>query len=257
MESIRTGRKYFLKFNKLTEARAFHFSSTNQGWGGNGKSRFTGEQPETYGPFRKELANALKLKSGQLVFPRQIHGDRIGIIDQASTSLEFPDTDALVTNQPGVCICVQTADCVPILMFDPVQNVVAAVHAGWRGTVSKIVSKTIHKMQIHFDSEPEDLVVGIGPSISPHVYEVGDEVIDQVRENFDDHRKLLIPSLNYNKAFFDLWGANKSLLLTAGVPEEQIEIMGFCSFSHPSLFYSARRDGANTGRMVSGLLLEK
>jgi hypothetical protein len=257
MEIIRAGGKYFLRFNKLAEAGAFHFSSTNQGWGGNGKSRFTGDQEATYGPFRKELAFALRMRPGQFVFPRQVHGDRIGIIDQASTSFEFPGTDALITNQPGVCICVQTADCVPILMFDPVQKVVAAVHAGWRGTASKIVSKTIHKMQIHFDSEPEDVVVGIGPSISPHVYEVGEEVIDQVRENFEDHRKLLIPSLNESRAFFDLWGANKSLLLAAGVPEEQIEIMGFCSYSHASLFYSARRDGVDTGRMVNGILVEK
>ena len=112
-------------------------------------------------------------------------------------------------------------------------------------------------MQHHFDSVPEDILAGIGPSIHLHAYEVGQEVIQAVRESFDNHRELLKTSLEEGKAYFDLWEANKSLLLAAGVPEDQIEVMGFCSFSHEELFYSARRDGVDTGRMVSGLMLQK
>ena len=255
MESIRVGEKLFLKFDKLTAAGVFHFSSTKTGWGSDGKSRFTGDRPETYRSFRKELAQSLKIDQQQFVFPRQIHGDRIEIIDTPVMPDAVPDTDALITNLPGVCLGVQTADCVPILLYDPVRKLVAAIHAGWRGTVSKIVSKTVNKMQMYFDSEPENLLAGIGPSISPYLYEVGEDVIVQVRENFEDYRQLLIPSLTENKAFLNLWEANKNLLIMAGVPEQKIEIMGFCTYSHDSLFFSARRDGADTGRMASGIML--
>lgn len=254
MNNTRVGEKYFLKFSKLTEAGVFHFTSTKQGWGKDGKSRFTGDSPELFHTYRQELALALKMDTAQFVFPRQVHGDRVEVVRNPAGP-DIPATDALVTNVPGICVCVQTADCVPVLLFDPVQKVVAAVHAGWRGTVSKIVAKTIHCMQLYFDSEPEDLWAGIGPSIHSHVYEVGNEVIDQVRSNFDNHRSLLIPSVNDNKACFDLWEANRQIMISAGLHEERIEVMGYCSYSHDSLFYSARRDGPDTGRMVTGIML--
>ncbi len=248
--------KIFYQFNLLDVPGLVHFTSSRPGWGGNGKSRFTGDEPEVYQLFRDELARGLKILPSQLVFPRQVHGSKIEVVTEPVTG-DIAGTDALITQQPNLCICVQTADCVPVLLFDPVQQVIAAVHAGWRGTVSQLVSKTVHAMQLHFDSAPEDLVAGIGPSIHLHAYEVGQEVIQAVRESFDNHRQLLKPAVEEGKAYFDLWEANKSLLLAAGVPEEQIEVMGFCSYSHKELFYSARRDGADTGRMVSGLMLQK
>ena len=255
MENIQSGGKSFLKFNNLSGSGVFHFTSTKDGWGKNGKSRFTGNQPEIYQSFRQELALSLKIDQNQFIFPRQVHGNHIEIIDQPTNAPDIPDTDALITNQPGICICVQTADCVPILIFDPVRKIAAAVHAGWRGTVNKIVSKTIFSMQRNFDSIPEDLLVGIGPSIHLHAYEVGKEVINPVREKFANYRQLLKFSTNSDKAYFDLWEANKTLLLATGVPEENIEILGFCSYSHEALFFSARRDGQDTGRMVSGIML--
>lgn len=256
MKKFEVHGKMFYQFNGLDLPGVVQFTSTKQGWGGDGKSRFTGDQPETYQSFRGELARGLKIRPSQLVFPRQVHGSKIEVVN-GPVAGDITDTDALITNQANLCICVQTADCVPVLLFDPEQQVIAAVHAGWRGTVSQIVSKTVHAMQLYFDSAPEDIVAGIGPSIHLHAYEVGEEVIQAVRENFDNHRQLLKPSVEEGKAYFDLWEANKSLLIAAGVPDEQIEIMGFCSFSHEQLFYSARRDGVDTGRMVSGLMLQK
>lgn len=111
-------------------------------------------------------------------------------------------------------------------------------------------------MQLHFDPSPNDIIAGIGPSIHFQAYEVGQDVINLVRENFATQCNLLKPGQTETKAFFDLWEANKSLLIEAGVSEDQIEIMGMCSYSHESHFYSARRDGADTGRMVSGIMLE-
>ncbi|MDP2113024.1 MAG: peptidoglycan editing factor PgeF, partial [Bacteroidota bacterium] len=163
--------------------------------------------------------------------------------------------DALITNEPGLFICVQTADCVPILLFDPQKKVVAAIHAGWRGTVSKIAQKTIQQMTEKFSCQPTDILAGIGPSIHMHAYEVGPEVVEAVKANFSNSPALLKPSLNEGNAYFDLWEANQTVLLEAGIPEENIELMGLCSFEQADLFYSARRDGADTGRMVSGIRL--
>lgn len=255
MEYIQSGEKSFLKFNNLSEAGVFHFTSTRGGWGKDGNARFTGDHPDEYQTFRKELASSFKFDQQHFIFPRQVHGNHIEIIDGSSETSTIPETDALITNQPNICICVQTADCVPILIYDPVQKVAGAVHSGWRGTVNKLVSKTIHKMEISFDSLPEDLLIGIGPSIHLHAYEVGKEVINPVREKFANYKQLLKPSPKEGKAYFDLWEANRTLLLNTGVQPENIEIMGFCSYSHEPLFYSARRDGARTGRMVSGIML--
>ncbi len=257
MKNFKAGGKDFLKFTNLTRAGIFHFISTRKGWGHDMKTRFTGNQPGIYQQYRKELANALQVNPQNFVFPRQIHSDHIALIDNPVDFNEIQETDAIITNQPGMCICVQTADCVPLLLYDPHHRVVAAVHAGWRGTVNKIIAKTIHQMQLHFDSEPDELVTGIGPSIHLHAYEVGPDVISAVRDAFPDHRELLKPSLNGEKAFFDLWNANKVLMIESGMKEEHIEIMGMCSYSHEELFYSYRRDGADTGRMVSGIMLRE
>ena len=255
MKILQADQKTFLKFNNLSRPDILHFTSTRQGWGQDGKSRFTGDRPEMYLPFRQELALSLKVGLDHLVFPRQVHGQRVVVVNKPILQADIPETDALMTNQPGLCICVQTADCVPVLLFDPVQRVIAAIHAGWRGTVGKIVAETIHSMQRHFRSSPENILAGIGPSIHLHAYEVGEEVIDAVRGRFANHRALLKPANDPHKAFFDLWEANRTVMTEAGVPGKNIELMGYCSFSHEPLFFSARREGAQTGRMVSGIML--
>jgi len=169
--------------------------------------------------------------------------------------IPLADTDALITNQPGLFVCVQTADCVPVLLYDPQKKVVAAIHAGWKGTVSKIVLKTVQKMTNQFGCQPSDIMAGIGPSIHMHAYEVGPEVVEAIVANFSNSPALLKPSINAGRAYLDLWEANQTALMEAGIPEENIEVMGLCSFEHADLFYSARRDGADTGRMVSGIRL--
>ncbi len=255
MNQIQYGQKIFLKFEGLTKAGVFHFSSTKQGWGSDGKSRFTGDDLSVYEPFRKELAQALHVNPQQFVFPRQVHGDRVEIVNEPMASADIPDTDALITNMPGICICVQTADCVPILLFDPKQKVVAAIHAGWRGAVNKIVEKTIQRMQQHFGSEPKNILAGIGPSISSDVYEVSEDVIHLIRQNFSNHDQLLTTSSNTNKLLLNLWEANKTILEDVGLCENKIEVLGCCTYTDSYACYSARRDGAETGRMVTGIML--
>ena len=255
MRKLIQGRLSVFKFESFKKYKDItHFITTKEGWVSGSKSRFTGDKESEYREFRKELAISCETDARQFVFPRQTHSDNVVVVTSENENT-ISDTDALITNEPGLFICVQTADCVPILLYDPQKKVVATIHAGWKGTISKIAQKTIQKMTDQFGCQSSDIVAGIGPSIHMHAYEIGPEVVDAVRANFSNSPALLKPSMNSGRAYFDLWEANQTVLTEAGIQEENIEVIGLCSFEHADLFYSARRDGADTGRMVSGIRL--
>jgi polyphenol oxidase len=228
------------------------FTSTKQSFRTE-KTRFTGDSPEIYTENRQQLAEKLGVEPEKLIFPRQTHTDCVAEVD-GIPDCEITETDALVTNLKGICICVQTADCVPILMFDSEKKVIAAVHAGWRGTVKKIAVATVQKMTAKFGSDPANIIAAIGPSISPAIYEVGDEVTDAVLRSIPNARKA-IHQKPTGKNHVDLWEANRQVLLLAGLRTENIEILGECSFSENGKYFSARKEGADTGRLVSGIML--
>jgi YfiH family protein len=256
MRKMLQGKLSVFKFESFKKYKNIaHFVTTKEGWVSGNKPRFTGDSEAIYSGFRKELAVSCELDAGQFVFPRQTHSDRIVVVTSENFTNTIDDTDALITNETGIFICVQTADCVPILLFDPVKKVVAAIHAGWKGTISKIAKKTVQQMTEKFGCNPADIVAGIGPSIHIHAYEVGPEVVEAVEASFSNSPALLKPSMNEGRAYFDLWEANQTVLLESGIQEENIELMGLCSFEQADLFYSARRDGTDTGRMVSGIRL--
>jgi polyphenol oxidase len=218
----------------------------------------SGDRRENVVKNRELLCNALEIASDRFVFPKQTHTATVKIISesflvasQEEKRTYLQDTDALITDLSGVCIAVKTADCVPVLLFDPKQKVIAAIHAGWRGTAQKIVVETINQMGQVFGSLPEDLIAAIGPSISPEVYEVGAEVYSQFEAPFCH------PTIPYqsDKRLLDLWNANQDQLLKAGIPLNHIEVAQICTLSDPERFFSARRDGAKTGRMGSGIML--
>jgi polyphenol oxidase len=168
---------------------------------------------------------------------------------------ELKETDALITNQSGICICVQTADCVPVIIYDSAQQIISVVHSGWRGTVNKIVEKTVQKMIDNYGSNAKNMYAAIGPSIGPNAYEVGNEVVEMVKQNFTHSEKLLTMN-NSGKFHFNLWEANKQLLQASQVPSDNIEILGECSFELADKYFSARRDGIETGRMVTGIYMK-
>ena len=215
--------------------------------------RFTGEPKTEVVQNRKLLASVLGIQPEQLVFPRQTHTNCVVEVEIIPEN-EISETDALVTSQPGICLCVQTADCVPVLLFDPVNRVVAAVHAGWRGTVKKIAVAAVLKMQKKYHSSPQNILAVIGPSIGPEVYEVGDEVVDEVRKNVPFPEKTLQKNAS-GKFHFNLWEANRQVLLAAGLKEQNIEMTEECTFQKENKYYSARREGVETGRIVSGIML--
>lgn len=250
------GKLSVFKFESFRKYKNIvHFVTTNEGWISGNKPRFTGDREVDYSPFRKELALSCQWDAERYIFARQTHSDHVAVVTSENRSATFPDTDALITNEPGLFVCIQTADCVPILLFDPQKKVVAAIHAGWRGTVSKIAKKAVQQMIQTFGCDPVNIMAGIGPSIHIHAYEVGREVAEAVEANFTNSSALLKPSLNEGKAYFDLWEANQTVLMESGLREENIEVMGLCTFEHADLFYSARRQGMDTGRMVSGIRL--
>ena len=197
----------------------------------------------------------LRIDPGQLVFPRQTHSDHVAVVSRIPES-ELTDTDALVTDRPGICICIQTADCVPVLLFDPVSQAIGAIHAGWRGTVKKIAGEAISKMTRHYGSDPGKIVAAIGPSISRVVYEVGADVVTAFQEVFPDCGKFIRP-IKKGKWLIDLREANRQVLMDAGVRPSGIEISERCSYLDEASFYSARRDGQETGRIVTGIFIRE
>ena len=165
----------FESFNNLVA-----FTSTKNTFPGT--ARFTGDFPEVYLKSRLQLAEWLDINVSQIVFPRQTHTNCVAEIE-ATPEVEIENTDALITNKKGICICVQTADCVPVFLFDPEKMVISVVHSGWRGTVQRIVENAILKMSTTYQSKPENILAAIGPSISAIHYEVGDEVVQAIQKN--------------------------------------------------------------------------
>lgn len=228
------------------------FTSTKQTFDTH-NPRFTGDSKDIFENNREMLASKLMIKPDQLVFPRQTHTNSVAEILDIPEN-EIKETDALVTSQTGICLCVQTADCVPILLFDPVNSVIAAIHAGWRGTVKKIVEIAVQKMVLKYNSLPENIVAAIGPSISADIYEIGNEVVKEVKKSIPN-AGILLHKNSSGKYHVNLWEANRQILLENGLHEENIEILGECSFTESNKYFSARKEGVATGRMVSGIMI--
>jgi polyphenol oxidase len=164
--------------------------------------------------------------------------------------------DGLITNVPGVLLGVGTADCVPVLVVDVTQRVVAAFHAGWRGTVARIVEPGVARMQAEYGSQAEDLVAAIGPSIGPCCYTVGDEVHAEFRKQFVYSKELFDGASNAGQIRLNLWEANRRQLLDAGITEARISVIGECTACARSQtgamrYFSHRAEHGVAGRMLN------
>lgn len=165
---------------------------------------------------------------------KQIHSNLVLIANRPSV---LGEGDALVTNLADLAISIRTADCYPILLADAGNRAVAAIHAGWRGTAAHIVRKTLERMTAEFGTSPGDVYAAIGPGIGACCYEVGDEVARQFGYS--------------GKTHLDLASENRKQLEEAGVPRQNIEALGVCTFCDAERFFSYRRDKENPGRMTS------
>lgn len=257
-----------LKYDILKNYSLISFTTTCHGGVSKGRyesfnlSLYSGDNSEHVNTNRHILAESLNIKEENLLIPFQTHEDKICLIDKDFLSLSKKDkmstlngVDALITQEKEICIGVTTADCVPVLIYDPIQHALGVVHAGWKGTVKKIASKTIQHMSQTFHSKPSDLIVVIGPSISQKAFEVGDEVGEAFSKNGFDLNKIAYRHKTTCKLHIDLWQANKDLMTAMGVKESNVAISGICTFTDRN-FFSARRQTINSGRIVTGGVLK-
>ncbi len=196
-----------------------------------------------------------------VVQAHQVHGCKVAVIDRPGLTREnLEGYDALVTGLTGVAIGVRTADCIPILLYDPVRRAVAAVHAGWRGTLAAISRRAISKMRLEFGTAAEDLKAIIGPGICRECFQVGEEVADAFSEA--GFPMEAICRCNGPKAgndirsglHIDLPEANRIILAQEGVRRENIQIINVCTYETAAL-YSARREGGKCGRNINSIML--
>jgi purine-nucleoside/S-methyl-5'-thioadenosine phosphorylase / adenosine deaminase len=222
---------------------------------------------------RRRFQKAAGAEGLPLVTLKQFHSDVIHLFD--TTPGEPCKGDASITNRPNLLLAIQTADCVPILLVDPQKRAIAAIHAGWRGTLARIAAKTIGKMQMHFATNPRDLLAAIGPSIGPCCYEVGTEVATQFLSQFPDAPTYFdefrtgdepnpIQWLNMmppghqpppKGVLLDLRKANRSQLQATGLRPQNIHTIDLCTACHPDLLFSYRKQGPASGRLMSVIAL--
>lgn len=226
---------------------------------------------EGYPYNRGDVFEANWLEEAIPVWPKQVHKDHIEIIEQRPyRPLELPDTDGLITNLRGVLLTTVHADCLPVYFFDSLKNVISLVHAGWRGTNLGIAQKSVKLMQKGYGSDPADIQVFIGPGISKCCFEVGAEVYEEFKGNWDfidEFAEKRAPDAKGSSADakgssddafkydIDLKGINKRQLMEVGIPKDNIEVSPHCTCCEPETFCSYRREGGTYQRMGAGLCL--
>lgn len=245
----------------------FGFTTTRHGGVSGGSyaslnlGAFAGDDAGNVAENRNRLCLSIGIDSRRLFLPHQVHGSDLLYIDDAFLALpearqqELLDgKDAVITTVKNSCVGVTTADCVPVLLYCPQKGVVAAIHAGWKGTVARIASSCVRYMQERLHVIPENLYAVIGPSISVECFEVGEEVVERFREaRYPDAVFRLNP--HTGKTHIDLWQANRLDLEQSGLLPSRIAVAGICTRTHSSDFFSARKLGIASGRMVSGIFM--
>lgn len=223
----------------------------------------TGDEVAKVVSNRRLFCQAIGVPFERLVSPEQVHGDRVVVVDEALAgrgALDYTaaikNCDALITATPDIPLLLCYADCVPVLLADPVRRVIAVVHAGWRGTVAAIARKTLQRMQRDFNCRPEDCLAAIAPSIGPCCYQVDEPVEAQIRHAFGETAaaRLLTPT-GKMRWQLDLWEANRWQLAEAGIPAAQIIGSQVCTACNTNLFFSYRAEQGNTGRIGAMLSL--
>jgi YfiH family protein len=208
---------------------------------------------------RSLLARAFGTHVNRLLTVNQVHGTDILVIDTPNPDYGHflrLDCDGVITNQPGVMIGVGVADCVPVLLFDPVKRVVAALHAGWKGTAQRICEKGVESLTTLFGSQPSDILAAIGPAIGSCCYEVDAPVREAFACSDADWSAFAQPA-EEGRWHLNLKEANRRQLLGRGIPEARIEVAGHCVSCSPELFFSYRRDQGETGRQLGFIMLDE
>lgn len=214
----------------------------------------------------KRISDAMGIDYNRLCFSHQTHTTNIKIVKDKDAGngihkeLPYQDVDGIITNTKNLPLVTFYADCVPLFMYDPVQEVIGLSHSGWRGTVGKIGKLTIEKMTEEFGSNPADIIACVGPSICADCYEVSEDVANEFKAVYKEKADSILKKSAFNpddnsKYMLNLWEACKINFLEAGVSEANIEITDYCTRCNPKLFYSHRIMGANRGSLAGFMSL--
>lgn len=257
------------------------FSTTREGGVSEGNyasfniNAYCGDTEEHVAANRQLLADELGIATQRIIMPHQTHGVETRIISREFLGLPqnvramlLEGVDAVLTDVDQLCIGVSTADCIPVLLYDPEHRATAAVHAGWRGTLARIVHKTILEMRMAYQTDPANIKAVIGPGISLKNFEVGDEVYEAFEQAAFDMGTIAEEQIKRNpdaadpsKRFEKKWHinlplANKQLLLHNGVQEDNIISTDICTYDNADKYFSARRLGTESGRIYTGIIIK-
>ncbi len=251
-----------------SQGRVVAFSTTRGGGCSTGAyaslncTAYTGDNPACVERNQQLLRDMLPYPPQELVIPYQTHGTSCLTIDETylNASAEqkqkmLQGVDALTTNHADICLCISTADCIPVLIYDQTHHAAAAIHAGWRGTVQRIVSQTLQQMQQRYGTEGKGCIACIGPGILLQAFETGDEVYEAFAAAGFPMSQLSYRHPSTQKYHLDLPAANLLQLQEFGIPIAQIEQSGICTYTQHDRFFSARRLGIKSGRILSGIML--
>lgn len=214
-------------------------------------SSHVGDEPARVQENLDRLHLALGLDRQATVDASQAQADKVARITPNERGTRIRGVDGLITNSRGIPLMLRFADCVPIILFDPIHRAIGIAHAGWRGTVARVLTNTVNAMRTEFETAPADLIACIGPSIGPCCYEIGADVSDKVEAAFPDTHEILL-SKN-GSIHLNLWQANAVQLRELGV--RHIEIAEVCTADRTYDFYSWRREDAKTGRFAALIAL--
>ncbi len=211
-----------------------------------------GDVPTAVAENHRRLLSALDIPRERVVSPYQVHSRRVACVGPTEGGTVIPDTDALITDAPGLALLLRFADCAPVLLYDPVRGAVGLAHAGWRGAAGGVVAATLTAMREAFGSRPEDLWAGIGPAIGPDHYAVGAEVVAAISATLP--MDVSVAALRAGQWYLDLPGAVAAQLTALGVGH--VTQSGFCTACHTEEWYSHRKEQGRTGRFGVVVLLD-
>lgn len=249
------------------------FSSTRHGGYSQGRygafnvNLYCGDDVAAIQKNRQLLCQSLAIQPDRLLMPHQVHGVEVRRVTQDILNLSASErqealegVDALMTDVKEVCIGVSTADCIPLIIYDPEHAAASVIHAGWRGTVSRIVQHTVKAMVETYGSDVRKLKAVVGPGISLQSFEVGDEVYTQFYEAAFPMEVISckMPAMNggmQEKWHIDLWACNRLQLLGVGLLPKHIQVAGICTYEHYEDYFSARRLGVNSGRILTAIVI--
>jgi YfiH family protein len=200
------------------------------------------------------VAEAIEVPRERLRLIDQVHGNTVAVARAAAAGCWTPPrADAVVSDDEGVAVAVRVADCAPILIADRTRRAVAAVHAGWRGTMQRVAEAAVHALREELGCDPRNLVAAIGPCLGPCCGEMGHEVLEMFREagHGDETLDRWFTTGPSGKPYLDAWRANRDQLERSGIPARQVFCAELCTQTHASLFHSYRAQGAGTGRMLA------